>query len=43
LAITAYLAVVPAAERLQCGRLEAHVGYMLLALIAVLIVAASVR
>ena len=42
-AIAAYLAVVRAAKRLQSGRLEAYVGYMLLALIAVLVVAASIR
>jgi hydrogenase-4 component B len=40
-AIAVYLAAVGAAKRLQSGRLEAYVGYMLLALIAVLIVAAS--
>jgi hypothetical protein len=40
-AIAGYLSVVRAAKRLQSGRLEAYVGYMLIALIAVLIVAAS--
>jgi hypothetical protein len=42
-AIAGYLALVRTAKRLQSGRLEAYVGYMLLALIAVLIVAASMR
>jgi len=39
----AYLAVVAAAKRLQSGRLEAYVGYMLVALVTLLVVAASVR
>jgi hydrogenase-4 component B len=38
--VTGYLAVVRAAKKLQSGRLEAYVGYMLFALIAILIVAA---
>ncbi|HTW06209.1 MAG TPA: proton-conducting transporter membrane subunit [Acidimicrobiales bacterium] len=42
-AIKAYLALVAAAKRLQSGRLEAYVAYMLLALVALLVVAASVR
>jgi formate hydrogenlyase subunit 3/multisubunit Na+/H+ antiporter MnhD subunit len=41
--IAGYLAVARAAKRLQSGRLEAYVGYMLVALIAVLIVAAAWR
>ena len=39
--VAAYLGVVRAAKKLQSGRLDAYVGYMLLALIAVLIVAAA--
>jgi len=39
--LAAYLAVVRAAKRLQSGRLDAYVGYMLFALIAVLVVAAA--
>jgi formate hydrogenlyase subunit 3/multisubunit Na+/H+ antiporter MnhD subunit len=42
-AIAAYLVVVRAAKRLQSGRLEAYVGYMLVVLIAVLIVAAAMH
>ena len=38
--LAGYLAVVRAAKKLQSGRLDAYVGYMLIALIAVLIVAA---
>jgi hydrogenase-4 component B len=40
-AIAVYLAAVRAARRLQSGRLEAYVTYMLLALVAVLVVAAA--
>jgi hypothetical protein len=39
----AVLAVVSMAKRLQSGRLAAYVGYMLAALLAVLIVAAALR
>ncbi len=39
--LVSYLAVVRAAKRLQSGRLDAYVGYMLFALIAVLVVAAA--
>jgi hydrogenase-4 component B len=42
-AIGVYLALARTAKRLQSGRLEAYVGYMLFALIAVLIVAVSVN
>ncbi|HUB70123.1 MAG TPA: proton-conducting transporter membrane subunit [Acidimicrobiales bacterium] len=38
-----YLALVAAAKRLQSGRLEAYVAYMLVALVTLLVVAASVR
>jgi hypothetical protein len=41
--IAGYLAVARTAKRLQSGRLEAYVGYMLVALIVVLIVAAAMR
>jgi hypothetical protein len=41
--IAVYLSVVRTAKRLQSGRLEAYVGYMLLALVAVLVVAASLH
>jgi hydrogenase-4 component B len=37
----AYMAVVRTAKKLQSGRLDAYVGYMLFALIAILIVAAA--
>ncbi len=40
-AIAGYLALVRMAKRLQSGRLEAYVGYMLIALIAVLVVAVA--
>jgi hydrogenase-4 component B len=39
--LAAYMAVVRTAKRLQSGRLDAYVGYMLLALVAILIVAAA--
>jgi hypothetical protein len=42
-AVAGYLALVRMAKRLQSGRLEAYVGYMLIALIAVLVVAAAMR
>jgi hydrogenase-4 component B len=42
-ALRAYLALVAAAKRLQSGRLEAYVAYMLVALVTLLVVAASVR
>ena len=42
-ALKAYLAVVSAAKRLQSGRLEAYVGYMLVTLVVLLLVAASIR
>ncbi len=41
--IAGYLALARTAKRLQSGRLEAYVGYMLVALIAVLIVAAAMH
>ena len=41
--IAAYLALARTAKRLQSGRLEAYVGYMLVALVAVLIVAAAMH
>lgn len=41
--IAGYLTVVRTAKRLQSGRLEAYVGYMLVALVVVLIVAASIH
>jgi formate hydrogenlyase subunit 3/multisubunit Na+/H+ antiporter MnhD subunit len=41
--IAGYLTLVRTAKRLQSGRLEAYVGYMLVALVAVLIVAASMH
>ena len=41
--IAGYLALARAAKRLQSGRLEAYVGYMLVALVAVLIVAAAMH
>ena len=40
-AIAGYLALVRMAKRLQSGRLEAYVGYMLIALLAVLVVAVA--
>ncbi len=39
--LAAYMAVVRAAKKLQSGRLDAYVGYMLFALVAILIVAAA--
>ncbi len=39
--LAVYMAVVRTAKKLQSGRLDAYVGYMLLALIAILIVAAA--
>ncbi len=39
--LAAYMAVVTTAKKLQSGRLDAYVGYMLLALVAILIVAAA--
>jgi len=39
--VAGYLALVRTAKKLQSGRLDAYVGYMLLALIAILIVAAA--
>jgi hydrogenase-4 component B len=39
--LAAYLAVVRLAKKLQSGRLDAYVGYMLFALVAILIVAAA--
>ena len=42
-ALRAYLVVVSAARRLQSGRLEAYVAYLLVALVTLLVVAASVR
>ena len=39
--LAAYLSVVRVAKSLQSGRLDAYVGYMLVALVAVLIVAAA--
>lgn len=42
-ALKAYLAVVATAKKLQSGRLEAYVAYMLVALVTLLVVAASVR
>jgi NADH:ubiquinone oxidoreductase subunit 5 (subunit L)/multisubunit Na+/H+ antiporter MnhA subunit len=41
--IAAYLALVHTVKRLQSGRLEAYVAYMLIALVAVLVVAASIQ
>jgi hypothetical protein len=41
--IAGYLALARTAKRLQSGRLEAYVGYMLVALVAVLIVAAAMH
>ncbi len=35
------MAVVRTAKKLQSGRLDAYVGYMLFALVAILIVAAA--
>ena len=39
--VAAYMAVVTTAKKLQSGRLDAYVGYMLFALVAILIVAAA--
>jgi len=39
-ALAGFMAIVRTAKRLQCGRVDAYVGYMLAALVAVLIVAA---
>lgn len=40
--LTLYMRIVGLAKKLQSGRLEAYVGYMLVALVAVLIVAVAV-